>query len=259
MRCFRPPGGRQPLRAEQRLFLNPLYIDVEAIPEFPGVMAAGLEADIAALSATPMVNYTGVAHAKLVGLRFAYDGFRRSAAPERRADFEAYRQEQGEALLRFACFETLRQQLAPRPWTQWDAPWRDPSAGDLRNFREQNRALCEFREFLQWTANASLGRASTRRVRMACRSGSMSMSLWASIRMAPMPGASRTRCWRTCPSARRRTNSIRPARTGGLAPFNPHGLSANDFAPMRALLTAAMRYAGAIRLDHVLGPQNVSS
>ena len=39
----------------------------------------------------------------------------------------------------------------------------------------------------------------------------------------------------------------------GLAGFNAVGLIAEDFAPFRAMLRASMQYAGAIRLDHVLG------
>jgi 4-alpha-glucanotransferase len=39
----------------------------------------------------------------------------------------------------------------------------------------------------------------------------------------------------------------------GLAPFHPQAVSDNDFAALRALLTSAMRHAGAVRLDHVLG------
>jgi 4-alpha-glucanotransferase len=39
----------------------------------------------------------------------------------------------------------------------------------------------------------------------------------------------------------------------GLAGFNPAGLEDQKFEPFRHMLQASMRYAGAIRLDHVLG------
>jgi 4-alpha-glucanotransferase len=39
----------------------------------------------------------------------------------------------------------------------------------------------------------------------------------------------------------------------GLAGFNPAGLEDRQFEPFRRMLRASMRYAGAIRLDHVLG------
>jgi len=54
-----------PYAPNSRLFLNPLYIDVEAIPEFPGLAAAGLQAEIEALRATEMVAYRRVAAARL--------------------------------------------------------------------------------------------------------------------------------------------------------------------------------------------------
>jgi 4-alpha-glucanotransferase len=39
----------------------------------------------------------------------------------------------------------------------------------------------------------------------------------------------------------------------GLASFHPTALICSDFSPLRETLRASMRYAGAIRLDHVLG------
>src|SRR5206468_3140296 len=39
----------------------------------------------------------------------------------------------------------------------------------------------------------------------------------------------------------------------GLSGFSPAGLEAKRFEPFRQTLRAAMRYAGAVRLDHVLG------
>jgi 4-alpha-glucanotransferase len=39
----------------------------------------------------------------------------------------------------------------------------------------------------------------------------------------------------------------------GLAGFNAAGLERRSFEPFREMLRASMRYAGAIRLDHVLG------
>ena len=39
----------------------------------------------------------------------------------------------------------------------------------------------------------------------------------------------------------------------GLTAYNPHGLVAANFEPFRQMLRAAMRHAGAVRIDHVLG------
>jgi 4-alpha-glucanotransferase len=49
-------------------------------------------------------------------------------------------------------------------------------------------------------------------------------------------------------------DALQPAgQNWGLAGFNGAGLETNSFAPYKEMLRASMRYAGAIRLDHVLG------
>ena len=48
-----------PYSPNSRLFFNTLYIDVEAVPGFPGVDAAGLREEIEKLRAAELVNYQG--------------------------------------------------------------------------------------------------------------------------------------------------------------------------------------------------------
>src|SRR5215470_463763 len=80
-----------PYSPNSRLFLNPLYIDVTAIPEFPGADVAGLAPEIERLRQQDFVDHVGVAAAKLAGLRLAYDRFRRQPVAQRRAKFDAFR------------------------------------------------------------------------------------------------------------------------------------------------------------------------
>ena len=114
-----------PYAPNSRIFLNPLYINVETIAEFPGAATAGIDLD--ALRAGELIDYTGVARAKLDGLRVAYEHFETSASDDRRAEFARYRQDQGERLLFFSCFEQLRARFAPKPWPEWPEPWRHPT------------------------------------------------------------------------------------------------------------------------------------
>ena len=184
-----------PYAPNSRLFLNPLYIDVEAIEEFPGAAAAGLQAELAGLRAGDTIDYAGVARAKLAGLQLAHESFRASAHEARRADFLAFREQEGDTLLRFACFEVLRRQYAPKPWPQWPAPWHHPSRGDLQVFRQAHDGFCEFHEFVQWVADRQL-RACQETAR---RLGLADRALYRSRRRhrsapAPMPGSSRTPC-----------------------------------------------------------------
>src|SRR5438477_11073932 len=54
---FDEQAEASPYSPNSRQFLNPRYIDVEAVAEFPGLRAAGLEADIAALRRGDLVDY----------------------------------------------------------------------------------------------------------------------------------------------------------------------------------------------------------
>ncbi len=246
-----------PYAPNSRLFLNPLYIDVEAIAEFPGLAAVGLVEEAASLRVTETVAYARVAAAKLKGLHLAFDGFRRHASAARRADFDAFRQEQGEALLRFACFEVLRRRYAPTPWPQWQEPWRRPSRAELAEFRAAHATDCEFEEFLQWVADRQLAACVA-----AARNAGMSIGLYTDLAVGiDRHGAD---AWAQQQAVLADVSMGAPpdaftpqGQDWGLAPLNPHALAADDFASVRQLMRAAMRHAGAVRLDHILGLNRV--
>jgi 4-alpha-glucanotransferase len=242
-----------PYAPNSRLYLNPLYIDVEAIEEFPGTAAAGLGGEIAALRASGMIDYAGVARAKLTALKLAHERFRAGASAARRADFLAFREEEGDTLLRFACFETLRRQHAPKPWPQWPAPWRHPSRGELQAFYRAHERECEFYEFLQWIAERQL---------RACQETARRLGMPVGLYMDLAVGMDRqgADAWvqqdvvLADVSVGAPPDEFNPAgQDWGLVPFNPHTLPADDFATTRRLMSATMRHCGAIRIDHVLG------
>ncbi len=246
-----------PYAPNSRIFLNPLYIDVEVIPEFPGLAAAGLADEVVRLRETMLIAYTRVAAAKLAGLHLAYDGFRAKASAERRADFEAFREEQGDALLRFACFEVLRRRYAPAPWSDWPQPWRSPEIADLHDFRFRHHDQVAFEEFVQWVADRQLAACQ----HAAHRHG-MPVGLYVDLAVGiDRHGAD---AWTNHGAVLNGVSMGAPpdefnpgGQDWGLAPLNPHRLPENDFLAIRLLMRAAMRHAGAIRLDHVLGLQRV--
>lgn len=251
------PEQASPYGPNSRIFLNPLYIDVDAVPEFPGIAAAGLDEDVAAARTAELVDYTRVARAKLAGLRIAYERFHASASAERRADFESFRQEQGEPLLRFACFECLRQRHAPLPWPQWPEPWHDPDSKNLHAFRDEHRLDCGFHEFMQWIADRQLRDCQSAAERLG-----MPIGLYIDIAVGIDPyGAdawSQQDAVLAGISVGAPPDEFNPAgQDWGLAPINPGTISHNDFVSIRRLMRAAMRHAGAIRLDHAMGLKRI--
>jgi len=244
-----------PYAPNSRIFLNPLYIDLDAIPEFPGAAAAGI--DLEDSRTGNLIDYEEVARAKLDGLRLAYEHFVTSARPDRRADFERYRRHQSQRLLSFACFETLRARFAPEPWPEWPEPWRHPAPAQLKRLRRNERDQCEFHEFVQWIAERQL-----RACQELARASGMPIGLYVDLAVGIHPhGAD---AWSQQDSVLADISvgapqdEFNPAgQDWGLVPFNPGALVAGDFAPLRLLMKSAMRHAGAIRLDHALSLKRV--
>jgi 4-alpha-glucanotransferase len=240
-----------PYSPNSRLFLNPLYIDLAAVPEFPGLGAAGLERQVEELRQRELVGYAGVAGAKMRALRLAYEVFRQGQG-ERQAELERFRRDRGSVLERFAGFEVLRRRFA-EPWWEWPDPWRTPTDGALASLRASDGDAMAFFEFVQWLADQQL-QACCRRARDL----SLPLGLYLDVAVGVRPEGF---------DAWNGQSSMLPAlRVGappdqyntagqnwGLTGFDPVGLEIDRLEPFRQMLAASMRNAGAIRLDHVLG------
>jgi len=246
------PGEPSPYSPNSRLFLNPLYVDIDAIPEFCGAEGAGVAAEVERCRATDLVDYVRVAGVKQRCLRLAYAAFRERAAPARRQDFAAFREERGALLARFASFEVLRHRL-DGPWWTWPPEWRNPDEAALQTLRSEADEEIGFYEYVQWIADRQL---------MLCRDRARELGLPVGLYLDVAVGvqAGGFDAWND-PVAVLRALAIgappdalnTAGQNWGLAGFSGPGLAARAFAPFRHMLQASMRHAGAIRLDHVLG------
>ena len=242
-----------PYFPSSRFFLNPLYIDVEAIPEFSGRRAAAAaEAELEALRRPDLVDYGGVARAKQRALALAFEAFRKRAGKRRQRQFEQFRRERDPMLCRFACFELLRRRFEG-PWWQWPAQWRKPDDEALARLRATDGEAIAYFEFVQWVADQQL---------MACarRAKAHGLPIGLYLDLAVGVRADGFDAWNDQGLVLRSLEIGAPPdllnREGqkwGLAGVNPVNLAERGCEPFRQVLRASMRYAGAVRLDHVLG------
>jgi len=246
------PGTGSPYSPNSRLFLNPLYIDVEAIEEFNSAQFAALDAEIERLRNAELIDYHAVAKTKLAALRGVYRTFTTQAHQDRRDDFAAYQRERGLELNWFAAFETLRNRF-PGPWSTWPQEWRRPSADLVQRLQQTHGDDFGFHAFLQWQAERQLARCAKI---AAAREMPVGLYLDTAVGIDPA-GAD---AWMAQESVLSGLSIGAPpdhynpaGQDWGLTSYNPHGLIANDFEPFRQMLRASMRYAGAVRIDHVLG------
>ena len=165
------PGDCSPYSPNSRLFLNPLYIDVEKLPGFqPGAFTGSSEA-IARLRAGDIVDYVAVAGLKWRALRSAFEAFRANPETERQQEFERFRAERAPLLSRFACFEALRHKIG-KPWWEWAAEWRQPDEARCAALRQGPDATeIEFVEFVQWAADRQLRSCKELAVRLGMKVG----------------------------------------------------------------------------------------
>ncbi len=152
----------------------------------------------------------------------------------------------------FAAFEVLRRRFK-RPWWQWPSAWQKPDARALRQLRSTHAEQLTYFEFVQWIAHQQLTACKDK----AGRAG-LPIELYLDIAVGVRPDGFDAWCDQ---------NFILPAleigappdqlnREGqrwGLAGINPVNLVETKCLPFRQVLRSSMRYAGAIRLDHVLG------
>jgi 4-alpha-glucanotransferase len=245
------PADCSPYSPNSRLFLNPLYIDVEKLPGFQRAFES--KGTIALLRASATVDYAGVAKVKWRALHFAFEAFKTGRRGERRQDFDRFRAERGPLLSRFACFEVLRHKFNT-PWWEWPEPWRQPDAARCAALRQgPDKAEIEFFEFVQWVADRQLRACRD----LATRLG-MNVGLYLDVAVGVQCDG--FDAWNEQTAISRHLAIGAPpdplntaGQNWGLAGFNAAGLEIQSFEPYREMLRASMRYAGAIRLDHVLG------
>jgi 4-alpha-glucanotransferase len=245
------PGDCSPYSPNSRLFLNPLYIDVENLPEFsPQDFATD---DIARLRAGDIIDYVAVAALKWRTLRSAYQRFRADPRPERRAAFDAFREQRAPLLLRFACFEVLRHKYG-HPWWIWPEQWQHADDVRCAQMRDgPDAAEVEFVEYVQWCADDQLRACHDLTARLG-----MAVGLYLDVAVGVQTDG--FDAWNEQVAISRYLSVGAPpdqlnsaGQNWGLAGFNAAGLEMQSFEPFRDMLRASMRYAGAIRLDHVLG------
>ncbi|HVX75356.1 MAG TPA: 4-alpha-glucanotransferase [Bradyrhizobium sp.] len=242
------PGDCSPYSPNSRLFLNALYIDVAKLD---GVLA---DSDgIAKLRQSELVDYAEVAALKWRALRSAFEHFRTERKAGQQRDFEKYRGERGSLLSRFACFEVLRHKFGTA-WWEWPEPWRQPDDAACATLREgPDAAEVEFVEFVQWIADRQLQACQTLAQQLGLKVG-----LYLDVAVGVQAGG--FDAWNEQAAISRYLSVGAPpdplntaGQNWGLAGFNAAGLKIKSFEPFREMLRASMRYAGAIRLDHVLG------
>jgi len=263
------PHCASPYAPGSRLLLNPLLVSVpmaagdDPPPAYRAFVDDGdVRAQRARLDALPMIDYPAVAALKLRAFSLLHRAFRDEhlgATPSARGEaFLRFVREEGMPLRNWAVFEALGESFARQdhrhvPWMEWPSAFRDPHSDAVAAFEQENGERMQFLAWLQWHARLQWRHAATR-----ARAAGMQTGLIADLALGTDLDSAEAWQWPGLVAHAVELGAPPDAfapkgQSWGSPPWKPRRLAELHYAPFDALLDAAMRDAGAIRLDHVMG------
>ncbi len=244
-----------PYAPSSRLFLNVLHADPAAlgVGALRDALARTGGADaFARLEALDLVDWPEAASLRLRLFRAIFDAWDGDPA------FDRFRETGGEALESHARFEALHAHLygadpSRWQWRDWPAGYAAPDAPGVAGFARDHAREVAFHAFLQWLADGGLAAAQS-----AMRDAGASIGLIADLAVGTDGGGSHV--WSRQSEILRGVGVGAPpdifsplGQSWGISAFSPHGLKANGYGAFLEMLRAAMRHAGGVRIDHVMG------
>lgn len=262
------PTRRSPYSPSTRRFLNTLYVDVEAVPDFAEceearrlVSQPRFQARLASLREAELVDVPAVSAVKREVLELLYHHFRRRHLERgtSRADaFRAYQARGGHTFWQHAVYQALAEHLHAQDerywgWPAWPAEYRDPEGDAVHRFARKHTDRVEFYQYLQWQAYQQLSAAGRRSMELGLKVG-----LYEDLAVGVDVGGLETWVYRDLYALDARIGAppddFNPdGQEWGLPPLVPHQLAAAGYAPLIDILRANMRHGGALRIDHVMG------
>ncbi|MGF1640169.1 MAG: 4-alpha-glucanotransferase [Rhodospirillales bacterium] len=255
----RHPEFASPYSPSSRVFLNIIYLDVEAIADFGECKPArrlveSVAEDLAALRRLAVVKYRAVLPLKMKVLALLHRSFRRRHRDDDRArDFERFRTEGGERFRRFALFEALSERFDGAPWPSWPEPYRQPDSPQVAAFARRRHVRVEFFEYLQWQADLQLAAVARR-----CEERDLPIGLYGDLAIGA--AANGADAWSAQDVVVHRASVGAPpdpfnmlGQDWGTPPLHPLTLRHMAYEPFIAIVRANMRHNGALRIDHVMG------
>jgi glycogen operon protein len=226
-----------PYQPSDRRFLDPAYIDLEAVPDIAPARGAfePYAAELASIDRERLVDWPAVWRIKRAVLVRCFEVAR--SRPERMAALDAFRKAGGGALQRFALFQALEER-AGRPSADFprDTP-TDPAIEEASAFAV----------YLQMVADEQLAAAGA----------GLEIGLYRDLAVGAAPDGAEV--WsepgaflRGCTVGSPPDPFSAAGQIWNIPPLDPVALTGTDYAHFRNLLRANMRHAGALRIDHAM-------
>lgn len=210
---------------------------------------------------TDLVDYVGVLSAKMNIFKSLYASFRSihlEKDTEQASEFRDYCGQAATPIHHVALFEAIQQHFYAKDesvygWPKWPQEYHNPYSDAVRVFSETHRSEIDFYLYLQWQTELQL-----KAVKEKCKAAGLEIGLYLDLSVGV--DSSGAQVW-----ANQELYALN-ARVGcppdalnqkgqdwGLPPIVPQRLREQGYELFSLMLQENMKYAGALRLDHVMG------
>jgi 4-alpha-glucanotransferase len=232
---------RSPYFPSSRRFRNPLYLRIEEIPgaaelhlDLERIAAAGK-----ALNRQQRIDRDSVFKLKKEALEILWQRFPGNSR------FDSFCREQGELLQQFAAFCALAEHYQAG-WRQWPDEYRTPNSAAVIRFSGERANRVRYFQWLQWLLDEQLAKAAGE------------ISLMQDLPIGVDRNGADAWAWQEVFAEGFSVGSPpdeynAQGQDWGLPPFIPSKLRAAGYDPFIQTLRGALRHAGGLRIDHVMG------
>jgi len=262
------PAHRSPYSPSSRSFLNPLYIDVSKVANFElcDVVQAKFnhqefQKSLAEARENQWVDYPAVAKLKYEITELLFTDFcnhKEGVYKLMSSQFEKFKLKHGDDLTNFATFYALNEHFgltdnAVYGWTDWPINFQDPASSEVQEFKQTHQIRIDYFCFLQWVAHEQLYE-----VTQTTKAKGMPVGLYLDLAVgcdgSGVDVWSDKQLYVAGASIGAPPDAMNPlGQNWGLTPINPVELQKQGYQPLVKALRSNMQYAGALRIDHILG------
>ncbi|WP_369367051.1 4-alpha-glucanotransferase [Streptomyces sp. CG4] len=252
------PTDPSPYRPSSRRFPDPVHLRVEAVPEFAyvtdrerlsGLLERAERLRAAVLDKGALIDRDAVWDLKREALELVLAV---PLGPGRQAAYDDFRAAHGQALDDHATWCALAETHGS-DWHSWPDELRDPRSAATAGARTDLADRVAFHTRLAWLTDDQL-RAAQR----AATEAGMPVGIVHDLAVGVHPAGADAWAQQDVFAAGTSVGAPPDAfnargQDWGLPPWRPDRLAATGHAAYRDLLRALFRYAGALRIDHVMG------
>ena len=247
------PENASPYSSISRLFINPIYIDVEKITGYkPEYVAADV---LKAVRNSQDIDYTAVYNLKIDVMQKIFDEFSTRTHTAEYGKFLRYCTSAGADLENLAVYQAIYSAYHDKVyggWSAWPEELRNPHSAAVAEFKKTHQKEILFFKFLQYIAAGQL-----QNVYQEVEENKLNIGLYRDLPVGLCKDSAEL--WsgndlfiKDCGAGAPPDIFFPTGQKWCLGAFNPYRLKEAAYQPFIKILRAAMQGAGALRIDHVM-------